>query len=166
MKMDTSFWQALLSLTELQYEGGLDLKKVQCEAKYTLHCDYFKAIFNLPLEARSDVCCQCTVFDDKIKVDKNSCQEDPGDQKTAPFKEGHKQKAKVFISKLKYLSSVVKEKEDSECICFHFKQSTQFPIAPTGNVFSLPQVWLFFFGIHSTMTGKSKMYTWPKMQAK
>ena len=78
----------------------------------------------------------------------------------------HKQTAKVFYTKLKELSQVARERDDTECICFDFKQNVPFPHLPTGDVFYCRQLWLFVFGIHSAKTGKGKMYTCPETQAK
>ena len=70
-------------------------------------------------------------------------------------------KAKLFYAKLKELMQVARERDDTECICFDFKQNMPFPHLPTGGVFYLRQMWLFEFGVNSAKTGKSKMYTCP-----
>ena len=56
--------------------------------------------------------------------------------------------------------------QDTECVCFDFKQNIPFPHLPRGDVFYLRQLWLFVFGVNSAKTVKSKMYTWPETQAK
>ena len=65
----------------------------------------------------------------------------------------------MFYAKLKELSQVARERDDTECICFDFKQNIPFPHLPTGDVFYLKQLWLFVFGVNSAQIGKRKMYT-------
>ena len=50
--------------------------------------------------------------------------------------------AKVYYAKLKELSQVARQRGDTECICFDFKQNMPFPHLPPGDVFYLREVWL------------------------
>ena len=75
-------------------------------------------------------------------------------------------KSKVFYAKLKGQSQVPRYRDDTENICFDFKQNMQFPHLPTGYVFYLRQLWLFVLGVNYFKTDKRKMYKWPATQAK
>ena len=160
-KMYTLLVQASYPEQHLLVQGGCDPKEVKCEIRYRFYYDYFRSHFNYGFgRPRPDVCCECSLFDAKIKVER--CRATKRQLETN--RRLHKQKAKMFSAKLKELSQIASDRDDTECICFDFKQNIPFPHLPTGDMFYSRQLWLFVFGIHSAKTGKGKMYTWPETQ--
>ena len=68
----------------------------------------------------------------------------------------------MCCAKLKGLSQVARERDNTECICFHLKQNMPFPHLPTGDVFYLRGLWLFVFGVNYAKTGNSKFTRGPR----
>lgn len=149
--------------SELYKEAGEDPQKLDCEVKYRFYYDHYRANFNYGFgRPDSDLCTICAELKTSIKLEKSSAPRRLLKNKLAL----HKSKAKVFYSKLLVKGKLAVEREDTECLCFDFKQNMPFPHIATGDVFYIRQLWLFVFGIHSSKTGKCRLYTWPETQAK
>uniref|UniRef100_UPI00358DF5DA uncharacterized protein isoform X1 n=2 Tax=Myxine glutinosa TaxID=7769 RepID=UPI00358DF5DA len=162
VKKYTLFLELLYPDKYAEYRAGTDVKKIDCEVKFRFYYDYFKQNFNYGFgRPRSDVCCECTELQAKIKVEKNAAVKKGLETKLLL----HKKKAKIFYQKLNEFTKVAQENADTECLCFDFKQNISFPHIPTGDVFYSRQLWLFVFGIHSAKLGKMKVYSWPETEA-
>ena len=162
-KMYTLFLELCYPEKYIQYKSGVEPSKIDCEVKFRFYYDYYKANFNYGFgRPRSDVCCECTQLDAKIKVEKTPAVK----RALETQKRLHKTKASVFYAKMKECRAVARSQQDTDYICFDFKQNIPFPHLPTGDVFYSRQLWLFVFGINSAKVGKGKMYTWPETQAK
>ena len=146
-----------------EYKAGKDFKKLTCEVKYRYYYNYYKQNFNYGFgRPRTDICTICAELEASIKLATNANAKSSLKTKL----DLHKRKAKIFYRELKQKTALVKKKEDTECLCFDFKQNIPYPHLATGDVFYSRQLWLFVFGIHSAKTGKSRIYTWPETEAR
>ncbi len=121
-----------------------------------MYYNYFRENFGYSFgRPQTDVCLECTHLQTKIKVERN-----PSAKKSLETKLlVHKKKATMFYTKMKLYRALAENAENTDMLCFDFKQNVPFPYVPTSDVFYSRQLWLFVFRIHSAKMRKGKMYS-------
>lgn len=134
-----------------------DLQKLKCEVKYSFYLKYFRDNYNYSFgRPRSDICTTCSKLEAKISHEKNEALK----RSSITDLKVHKQKAKLFYMKMQEYLSKAKENENTEVLCFDFKQNIPCPHLCTSDVFYKRQLWLYCMSVYSGKKSKSIMYTW------
>ncbi|XP_030764032.1 uncharacterized protein LOC115888429 isoform X1 [Sitophilus oryzae] len=140
-----------------------NLQKLQSEVKYSFYLQYFRDNYNYTFgRPRSDVCTTCSEMEAKISHEKNGALK----RSLETDLKVHKTRAKLFYTKMQECLLKAKENEDTEVLCFDFKQNIPCPHMCTSDVFYKRQLWMYCISIYSGKKSKSVMYTWTENTAK
>lgn len=144
-------------------QNDFNLQKLKCEVKYSFYLQYFRDNYNYTFgRPRSDVCTTCSEKEAKISREKNAALR----RSLEIDLKVHKRRAKLFYTKMQECLLKAKENDDTEVLCFDFKQNIPCPHMCTSDVFYKRQLWLYCMSIYSGKKSKSIMYTWTENTAK